>query len=94
MDETFLKVIEIKCSNSHQSQWVNAACAFPSPCFITSKIGLIMADWISEEKESELIEMWQARRVLYDVTAKGYSNRIQRLTVLSEIAEVFGTTRK
>ena len=48
-----------------------------------------MADWITEEKESELIEMWQARRVLYDVTAKGYSNRIQRL---SEMAEVFGTT--
>ena len=22
-----------------------------------------MADWISEEKESELIEMWQTRRV-------------------------------
>ena len=51
-----------------------------------------MADWISEEKESELIEMWQTRRVLYDVTAKGYSNRIQRLTALSEMAEVFGKT--
>ena len=24
-----------------------------------------MADWISEEKESELIEMWQTRRVLF-----------------------------
>ena len=51
-----------------------------------------MADWISEEKESELIEMWQTRRALYDVTAKGYSNRIQRLTALSEMAEVFGKT--
>ena len=50
-----------------------------------------MADWISEEKESELIEMWQTR-VLYDVMAKGYSNRIQRLTALSEMAEVFGKT--
>ena len=36
--------------------------------------------------------MWQTRRVLYDVTAKGYSNRIQRLTALSEMAEVFGKT--
>ena len=51
-----------------------------------------MADCITEEKERELIEMWQARRVLYAVTAKGYSNRIQRLTALSEMAEVFGTT--
>ena len=51
-----------------------------------------MADCITGEKESELIEMWQARRVLYDVSAKGYSNRIQRLTALGEMAEVFGTT--
>ena len=51
-----------------------------------------MADWISEEKESELIKRWQTRRVLYDVTTKGYSNRIQRLTALSEMAEVFGKT--
>ena len=36
--------------------------------------------------------MWQTRRVLYDVTAKGYSYLIQRLTAVSEMAEVFGKT--
>ena len=62
-----------------QSITMQHARTFPSPCFITGN----MADWISEEKESELIEMWQTRRVLYDVTAKGYSNRIQRMTARS-----------
>ena len=32
-----------------------------------------MAEWLSEEREVELIDMWQARPVLYKVISKEHS---------------------
>ena len=46
----------------------------------------------TEERDAELIDMWQARPVLYEVISKGYSNRNMRMVALTEIAEEFGTT--
>ena len=46
-----------------------------------------MADGLTEERETELIDMWQARPVLYEVVSKGYSNRNMRMVALTEIAE-------
>ena len=45
-----------------------------------------MADWLTEEREAELIDMWQARPVLYEVISKGYSNRNKRMVALTERA--------
>ena len=46
-----------------------------------------MADWLTEEREAELIDMWQARPVLYEVISKGYCNRNMRMVALTEIAD-------
>ena len=46
-----------------------------------------MADWLTEEREAELIDMWQSRPVLYEVISKGYSNRNMRMVALTEIAD-------
>ena len=51
-------------------------------------------DWLTEEREADLIDMWQARPVLYEVVSKGYSNRNLRMVALTEIAEEMGTTSK
>ena len=45
-----------------------------------------MADWLTEEREVELIDMWQARPVLYEEISKGYSNRNKRMVALNKIA--------
>ena len=50
-----------------------------------------MADWLTEEREAELIDMRQARPVLYEVISKGYSNRNMGMVALTEIAD---TSRK
>ena len=49
-----------------------------------------MADWLTEEREVELIDMWQARPVLYEVISQGYSNRNTRMVALMEIADTSG----
>ena len=46
-----------------------------------------MADCLTEEREAELIDMWQARPILYEVISKGYSNRNMRMVALTEIAD-------
>ncbi len=45
-----------------------------------------MAEWLSEEREVELIDMWQASSVLYEVISKEYSNRNKRMVALMHIA--------
>ena len=42
----------------------------------------IMAEWLSEEREVELIDMWQARPVLYEVISKEHSYRNKRILVV------------
>ena len=51
-------------------------------------------DWLNDENENALIDMWQAKPVLYDITCKGYSNRNQHAAAIADIAEVFNTTSK
>ena len=48
-------------------------------------------NWLTEERDAELIDMWHAWPVLYEVISKGYSNRNMRMVALTEIAD---TSRK
>ena len=52
-----------------------------------------MAVW-SEEREDRLIEEWRARLCLYEISARGYSNRVTKHMALQEIATALDTTRK
>ena len=41
-----------------------------------------MAERLSEEREVELIDMWQVSSVLYKVISKEYSSRNKRMVAL------------
>ena len=50
-------------------------------------------DWLNDETENGLIDMWQAKPVMYDVTCTGYSYRNQHAAAITDIAEVFGKSK-
>ena len=49
---------------------------------------------MTEEREVELIDMWQARPVLYEVISKGYSNRNMMMVALTGIADTIGISAR
>ena len=45
-----------------------------------------MAEFWSEEKEDDLVEMWRFDPILFDTTLKSYSNRNKKTKRIEEIA--------
>lgn len=53
-----------------------------------------MADFWTEEREDELVNMWEMRPCLFDPTLKSHSNRNTVYKAKAEIAQALGTTGK
>ena len=50
------------------------------------------AEFWSQEKEQQLIELWQTKPCLYDCSSKGYANRNKKNLAHEDIASKLGTT--
>lgn len=53
-----------------------------------------MADFWTEEREDELVILWQERPCLYNPALKTHSNRAALLRARTEIGTALGTTGK
>ena len=48
-----------------------------------------MAEWLTEDREWELTEMWQIRQILFEVLSNGYSNLNLVLSLLTILTNVW-----
>ena len=52
------------------------------------------ADLWNDEREDALIDMWGQKPFLFDLSLKGYSNRLLRKSAMEEIAAKVGVSSK